>query len=218
MPTWKKSILIAIVAVALTAPAAYAGTTVYGSSAPTQNGASAPAYYWAVNYKVTLQEGDEISATLNYGAGGTSDLDLLLTSAFYDPVPMTPPPGCAAATVPPSITPENPDCAAQITHYMDQRVGRVTCEDTVGASEHHPDGGVESFTATASEAGVHTLTVVTYASAGNTIYSLSVTVLREGNDVTASAFNPTVPAAGQPGAPGYVINNYVHCAALGLRN
>lgn len=218
MPTWKKSILIAIATVALTAPAAFAGTTVFGSSSPTQNGVSAPAYYWAVPYKVTLQEGDVITASLNYGGGGTSDLDLILSSAFYDPVQMTPPPGCAAATVPPTISPENPACAAQISHYVDQRVGRVTCTDTVGASEHHPDGGAESFTATVADAGVHTLNVVTYLSAGSTVYSLSVTVMREGSDVTASAFNSVPVPAGQPGGTGYVINNYVHCATLGLRN
>lgn len=216
--TWKNTLIITIAAVALTAPAAFAGTTVYGSSAPSQNGVSAPAFYWAINYKLDVQEGDTVSATLSYGAGGTSDLDLILTSAFYDPVQMVPPPGCAAIGVPPTLTPTNPDCAAQITHYLDQRVGRVTCTDTVGASERHPDGGIESFTATIGQTGVHTLTIVTYVSAGTTPYSLAVTVMRDGNDVTAGTFNPTPVPAGQPGGTGYVINNYVQCAALGLRN
>lgn len=214
----KKSILVALAVLSLTAPAALAGTTVYGSSSPSQNGVSAPAYYWAVNYKLNLQPGDTVSASLIYGGSGSSDLDLTLTSAFYDPVPMTPPPGCAALAVPPTLTPTNPACAAQITHYVDQRVGRVTCTDTVGASEHHPDGGSESFTATTSSSGSHTLTVVTYLSAGSTPYILSVTVMRGGTDVTSSTFNPIPVPTGQPGGTGYVINNYLHCAALGLRN
>jgi len=208
---WKKTTLIAAAILALVAPLAHAGTTVYGSSAPPTQGVSAPAYYYAINYRLAVQAGDVVTATLTYPAAN-ADLDLTLTSAFYDPVPILPPPGCGAL---------NPaQCEAEIMHYMAQRVGRVTCTDTVGASEHHPDGGIETFTATIEATGTHTLSVINYLNVPGTAtpYTLSVTVLRGGVDVTSSTFNPTPPAAGQPGAPGYVINNYLHCAALGLRN
>ena len=95
----------------------------------------------------------------------------------------------------------------------DQRVGRVTCTDTVAASEHHPDGGVESFTATIASGGVHQLAIINYyqVPTTSTFYTLTVTVMRGGSDVSGTAFNPVEVSQ-------YTINNYVHCAALGIRN
>ena len=196
-----RTILLAVAAAGLVAPLA-AAVTEYGVSNPS-NFVSAPAYYWASNYALTLQAGDVVTATLTYN-NANSDLDLTLTSDFYAPVPI-PPTGCVALDV--------ATCQASTQHYVDQRVGRVTCTDTVAASEHHPDGGVETFSVTIPSDGIHQLTVVNYLQVPttSTFYALDITVVRDGTDVTSTAFNPVETSQ-------YTINNYVHCAALGLRN
>lgn len=196
-----RSTILALAVAGLVAPFA-AATTEYGSSAPT-NMASAPAYYWASNYALTLQAGDVVTATLTYG-NSNSDLDMTLTSDFYAPVPI-PPTGCAAA--------DPVACQAEASHYVDQRIGRVTCTDTVAASEHHPDGGVETITATIPTSGVHQLAIINYYQVPTTTtpYILTLSVIRGGSDVSGTAFNAAEVST-------YTINNYVHCAALGLRN
>ena len=196
-----RTIFIALAVVGFVAPIAAATVTDYSVSSPA-NMAAAPAYYWASNYVLTLQDGDAVTVTLTYSPGN-ADLDLTLTSDFYAPVPL-PPTGCTAA--------DPVACQAEASHYVDQRVGRVTCTDTIAASEHHPDGGVETFTATTG-AGVHQLAVINYLNVPTTttFYTLTVTVMRNGVDVSASAFDPVEVST-------YTINNYVHCAALGLRN
>jgi len=153
-------------------------------------------------YDITAGVGDTISASLTYANTGTpvaNDLDLTLLLPSAAPVPLPIPPG--------------PDTILAIAGT---RVARTTCTDAAAQSASHPllGGGFDeslAFTVpSGGEVGRYALVVRGFLMTSDQEYTLTITVISGGSDVTASRVVAPIPF----GPATTLITTNPHCQLL----